>query len=92
MKKREDGGRRMLRQWNVASITKIYIEQKTRLHLNDNGNGMLTTNENANIPDIFNNKNLVSLSRTGIENLSRLENRSEPWLSFFMHHGAVSAR
>ncbi|KAB2605991.1 5'-adenylylsulfate reductase 3 [Pyrus ussuriensis x Pyrus communis] len=33
----------------------------------------------ANIPDIFNSKNLVSLSRTGIENLARLENRSEPW-------------
>ncbi|CAN6557840.1 unnamed protein product [Malus baccata var. baccata] len=57
-----------------------HIEQKAELHLNGNGNGMSTTNGSANVPDIFNSKNLVSLSRTGIENLARLENRSEPWL------------
>ncbi|CAN6691394.1 unnamed protein product [Malus baccata var. baccata] len=57
-----------------------HIEQKAALHLNGNGNGMSTTNGSANVPDIFNSKNLVSLSRTGIENLARLENRSEPWL------------
>ncbi|KAM1996965.1 hypothetical protein ACFX15_029852 [Malus domestica] len=56
------------------------IKEKEALHLNGNGNGISTTNGSANVPDIFNSKNLVSLSRTGIENLARLENRSEPWL------------
>ncbi|KAJ9169117.1 hypothetical protein P3X46_020581 [Hevea brasiliensis] len=42
--------------------------------LNGNGNGA------AGVADIFNSQNLVNLSRTGIENLLRLENRKEPWI------------
>lgn len=38
------------------------------------------TNGNAGVAGIFNSQNLVSLSRAGIENLARLETRSEPWL------------
>ncbi|XP_057963280.1 5'-adenylylsulfate reductase 1, chloroplastic-like [Malania oleifera] len=37
-----------------------------------NGSGAAT--------DIFNSQNLITLNRTGIENLARLENRSDPWL------------
>ncbi|KFK30975.1 hypothetical protein AALP_AA6G052100 [Arabis alpina] len=32
------------------------------------------------VADIFNSENLVSLSRQGIENLMKLENRKEPWI------------
>ncbi|KAF8700346.1 hypothetical protein HU200_034278 [Digitaria exilis] len=39
-----------------------------------NGNG------SAGAPDIFESPAVVSLTRTGIENLLRLENRAEPWL------------
>ncbi|XVF87751.1 hypothetical protein PTKIN_Ptkin18bG0145500 [Pterospermum kingtungense] len=41
---------------------------------NGNGNGAATQS------DIFNSQNLVTLSRTGVENLTRLESRKEPWL------------
>ncbi|KAF7840619.1 5'-adenylylsulfate reductase 3, chloroplastic-like [Senna tora] len=44
--------------------------------LNGNGNGVAE----ATVADIFNTQNVVSLSRTGIENLAKLENRKEPWL------------
>ena len=39
-----------------------------------NGNG------SAGAPDIFESPAVVSLTRAGIENLLRLENRAEPWL------------
>ncbi|XP_020228714.1 5'-adenylylsulfate reductase 3, chloroplastic [Cajanus cajan] len=51
-------------------------------HLNGNGNGVSQSQANgaAAVPDIFNSHNVVNLSRTGIENLAKLENRKEPWL------------
>ncbi|KAK9267326.1 hypothetical protein L1049_009750 [Liquidambar formosana] len=48
--------------------------------LNGNGNGAVHANGTATVADIFNSESLVTLSRTGIENLARLENRREPWL------------
>jgi hypothetical protein len=39
-----------------------------------NGNG------SAAAPDIFESPAMVSLTRTGMENLLRLENHAEPWL------------
>jgi adenylyl-sulfate reductase (glutathione) len=43
-----------------------------------NGNGSVSTlNDTA---DIFDTKNIVNLSRSGIENLLRLEKRAEPWI------------
>ncbi|KGN64512.1 5'-adenylylsulfate reductase 1, chloroplastic [Cucumis sativus] len=41
-----------------------------------NGNG----NETPSVNDIFISQNLVNLNRTGMENLTRLDNRKEPWL------------
>ncbi|KAL5578829.1 hypothetical protein UlMin_011271 [Ulmus minor] len=41
-----------------------------------NGDG----NADAAAADIFTSQSLVTLSRTGIENLVRLENRKEPWI------------
>ncbi|KAK9936008.1 hypothetical protein M0R45_012875 [Rubus argutus] len=46
---------------------------------NGNGNGAANSNGTAT-PDIFTSPNLVTLSRPGIENLARLENRQEPWI------------
>ncbi|KAG8099865.1 hypothetical protein GUJ93_ZPchr0013g37855 [Zizania palustris] len=34
----------------------------------------------AGVPDIFQSHDVVSLTRAGVENLMRLENRAEPWL------------
>lgn len=48
--------------------------------LNGNGNGASLSNGRSTVGDIFNSHALVSLSRAGIENLAKLENRREPWL------------
>jgi adenylyl-sulfate reductase (glutathione) len=42
-----------------------------------NGNG----SAEASAPDIFQSQAIVNLTRPGIENLLRLENRTEPWLT-----------
>lgn len=42
-----------------------------------NGNG----SAEASAPDIFQSQAVVSLTRPGIENLLKLENRTEPWLT-----------
>ncbi|XP_043692706.1 5'-adenylylsulfate reductase 1, chloroplastic-like [Telopea speciosissima] len=51
---------------------------------NGKANGSAGTNGNGNgniaVADIFSTENVVNMSRTGIQNLARLENRKEPWL------------
>ncbi|PIN09633.1 Phosphoadenosine phosphosulfate reductase [Handroanthus impetiginosus] len=49
-------------------------------NLNSNGNGTVSSSGTAAIPDLFTTQNIVNLSRPGIENLLKLENRKEPWL------------
>ncbi|KAK4398936.1 5'-adenylylsulfate reductase 3, chloroplastic [Sesamum angolense] len=49
-------------------------------NLNGNGNGTVHANGTATHADLFNTKSVVNLSRLGIENLLKLENREEPWL------------
>lgn len=48
--------------------------------LNGNGNGAVHANGSTTVADIFDTKNIVNLSRPGIENLLKLEDRREPWL------------
>ncbi|RVW46021.1 5'-adenylylsulfate reductase 3, chloroplastic [Vitis vinifera] len=45
---------------------------------NKNGNGH--ANGTATVSDLFDTQSLVTLTRTGMENLAKLENRKEPWL------------
>uniref|UniRef100_A0A1D1XL14 adenylyl-sulfate reductase (glutathione) n=1 Tax=Anthurium amnicola TaxID=1678845 RepID=A0A1D1XL14_9ARAE len=60
-----------------CGLHKGNIKQEEALH-NGNGNGAASL---ANAPsDIFGTQAIVSLSRPGIENLLKLENRREPWL------------
>lgn len=49
-------------------------------NLNGNGNGAVNGNEGATDADIFETENVVSLSRPGIENLLKLEDRRDPWV------------
>nr|XP_023902340.1 5'-adenylylsulfate reductase 3, chloroplastic-like isoform X1 [Quercus suber]POE48196.1 5'-adenylylsulfate reductase 3, chloroplastic [Quercus suber] len=63
-----------------CGLHKGNIKQEEVAQLNGNGNGAEPTNESDTVTDIFNSQNLVTLSRSGIENLARLENRREPWL------------
>ncbi|OIW13998.1 hypothetical protein TanjilG_09349 [Lupinus angustifolius] len=61
-----------------CGLHKGNIKQEDAANLN--GNGAAQANGNATVADIFNTENVVSLSRPGIENLAKLENRQEPWL------------
>lgn len=62
------------KQWCAAGHIK---KSKCLYHcLRQDGNG----NGSAGAPDIFESPAMVSLTRTGIENLLRSENRAEPWL------------
>ncbi|KAI4295909.1 hypothetical protein L6164_035905 [Bauhinia variegata] len=59
-----------------CGLHKGNIKQEDAAHLNGNANG----NGAAHATDIFNTQNVVNLSRTGIENLAKLENRKDPWI------------
>ncbi|KAK6797717.1 hypothetical protein RDI58_005419 [Solanum bulbocastanum] len=43
-------------------------------------NGAIQTNGTATAADIFDTKDIVTLSKPGVENLLKLEDRREPWL------------
>ncbi|PIN13588.1 Phosphoadenosine phosphosulfate reductase [Handroanthus impetiginosus] len=49
-------------------------------NLNGNVNGTVHANGTANQADLFKTQSVVNLSRAGIENLLKLENRKETWL------------
>jgi adenylyl-sulfate reductase (glutathione) len=56
-----------------CGLHKGNIEESQAAAKSANGNG-------ASSADIFQSQAVVSLTRTGIENLLRLDSRSEPWL------------
>ncbi|KAK2992480.1 hypothetical protein RJ640_005627 [Escallonia rubra] len=49
-------------------------------NVNGTGNGAVHANGSATEPDIFTTQSVVTLSRPGIENLVKMEERKEPWL------------
>ncbi|XP_010529442.1 PREDICTED: 5'-adenylylsulfate reductase 1, chloroplastic-like [Tarenaya hassleriana] len=49
-------------------------------NIKENGNATASVNGKSAVADIFNSENLVSLTRKGIQNLLKLENRNEPWV------------
>ncbi|KAA8520082.1 hypothetical protein F0562_014338 [Nyssa sinensis] len=57
-----------------CGLHKGNIKEENLDQLNGNANGA------ASVADIFNSQSVVSLTRTGIENLMKLEDRREPWL------------
>lgn len=63
-----------------CGLHKGNIKQQDAAQLNGNGSGAAQANGAAAETDIFNSQNLVTLSRTGIENLAKLESRKEGWL------------
>ncbi|KAK8629518.1 hypothetical protein V6N13_078355 [Hibiscus sabdariffa] len=63
-----------------CGLHKGNLKEDTAAQVNGIGNGAASANGSATESDIFNGQSLVTLSRTGIENLARLENRKEPWL------------
>ncbi|GMI72727.1 PAPS REDUCTASE HOMOLOG 26, APS reductase 3 [Hibiscus trionum] len=63
-----------------CGLHKGNLKEDAAAQVNGNVNGVAIANGTATQSDIFNSQSLVTLSRTGIENLARLENRKEPWL------------
>ncbi|XP_004486168.1 5'-adenylylsulfate reductase 2, chloroplastic [Cicer arietinum] len=62
-----------------CGLHKGNLKQEDGAQTNGNGNDA-QANGSAAVADIFNTQNVVSLSRAGIENLAKLEDRKEPWL------------
>ncbi|KAM0874172.1 hypothetical protein ACQ4PT_037643 [Festuca glaucescens] len=60
-----------------CGLHKGNIEKDGAPKVGVNGNG----SAEASAPDIFQSQAIVNLTRPGIENLLRLENRTEPWLT-----------
>ncbi|KAF6168196.1 hypothetical protein GIB67_011581 [Kingdonia uniflora] len=63
-----------------CGLHKGNLKEENIPKLNGNGNAAANSNEIATIPDIFNSQNVVTLNRTGIENLAKLDNLQEPWI------------
>lgn len=63
-----------------CGLHKGNIKDENAGHVNGLGNGAAHGNGSTVIPDIFEAQSIVNLSRAGVENLLKLENRREPWL------------
>ncbi|CAK8531107.1 unnamed protein product [Lathyrus sativus] len=63
-----------------CGLHKGNLKQDDAAQNNGNGNGVAHENGSATVADIFNSENVVSLSRAGIENLAKLQDRKEPWI------------
>lgn len=63
-----------------CGLHKGNIKEGNAGHVNEIGNGAAHGNGTTMIPDIFEAQSIVNLSRVGVENLLKLEDRREPWL------------
>lgn len=63
-----------------CGLHKGNIKQEEGSLINGNGNSGMHINGTATVSDIYSRENVFSLTRSGIENLAKLENRSEPWV------------
>ncbi|CAK9176062.1 unnamed protein product [Ilex paraguariensis] len=63
-----------------CGLHKGNIKEESVAHLNGTGNGAINANGSVTVADIFKAPSVISLSRSGVENLLKLENRREPWL------------
>ncbi|KAK4421344.1 5'-adenylylsulfate reductase 1, chloroplastic [Sesamum alatum] len=67
--------------WEDAKAKECGLHKGNIKEENLNGNGnAVHANGSATIPDLFTTQNVITLSRPGIENLLKLENRKESWL------------
>ncbi|EOA18290.1 hypothetical protein CARUB_v10006797mg [Capsella rubella] len=65
--------------WEDAKAKECGLH-KGNIKENTNGNATANVNGKSTVADIFNSENVVNLSRQGIENLMKLENRKEAWI------------
>nr|BAJ34448.1 unnamed protein product [Eutrema halophilum] len=65
--------------WGDAKAKECGLH-KGNIKENNNGNATANVNGTSTVADIFKSENVVNLSRQGIENLMKLENRKEAWI------------
>ncbi|CAN7000667.1 unnamed protein product [Brassica oleracea var. botrytis] len=84
-----DGGAGSMVKWNpVANVERNHLWSFLRamdvpvntLHAEDAKGNNLNGESKAVVADIFKSESLATLSRQGVENLMKLENRKEPWI------------
>ena len=63
-----------------CGLHKGNISQDESQNAGVNGNGAAATNSVNGTTDFFQNQSIVNLTRPGIENLLKLQNRQDPWL------------
>ncbi|KAL3627466.1 aspartic proteinase precursor [Castilleja foliolosa] len=66
--------------WEDAKAKECGLHKGNIKEENLNGNGSVHVNGTVAHADLFESESVVSLSRAGIENLLRLENRKEDWV------------
>lgn len=66
--------------WEDAKAKECGLHKGNISEKGANGNGVASINSVNGTHDIFQSQAIVSLTRPGIENLIRMENRKEPWL------------
>ncbi|KAK4485072.1 hypothetical protein RD792_007680 [Penstemon davidsonii] len=66
--------------WEDAKAKECGLHKGNIKEENLNGNGSVHVNGTVPEADLFTNQSVVNLSRPGIENLLKLENRKESWL------------
>ncbi|KAM3250128.1 5'-adenylylsulfate reductase 3, chloroplastic [Capsicum chacoense] len=66
--------------WEDAKAKECGLHKGNIKDESANGNGNSAVQANVNVADILDTKDIVKLSRPGVENLLKLEDRREPWL------------
>ncbi|KAJ9566175.1 hypothetical protein OSB04_002141 [Centaurea solstitialis] len=67
--------------WEDAKAKECGLHKGNLKEENVNGNGAAANGKESSVKaDIFESQNVVNLSRPGIENLVKMEDRKEPWM------------
>ncbi|KVI09409.1 5'-adenylylsulfate reductase 1, chloroplastic-like [Cynara cardunculus var. scolymus] len=66
--------------WEDAKAKECGLHKGNLKEESVNGNGAANGNSSSANSDIFESQNIVNLTRPGIENLVKMEDRKEPWM------------
>ncbi|ERN17395.1 hypothetical protein AMTRI_Chr02g215800 [Amborella trichopoda] len=66
--------------WEDATAKECGLHKGNIEQASEDSRNKLSTNGVADADDIFKGQSVLSLSRTGVENLAKLQSRKEPWL------------
>lgn len=66
--------------WEDAKAKECGLHKGNLKEENVNGNGSVNSDRSAVVSDIFESQNIVNLTRPGIENLLKMEDRKDAWM------------